>query len=152
MAVGGGVLLLLLGLLTQPGAWAVPGDIAGGDGDGPDGFVGIADLNRVLGTNWNQPRTPGDWTMGDISGDGYVGIEDLNIILGHFNQSDPDPFLGTNLGPVVYWNSSWAFVDVMKLARPWLVNWYSLDPQYIDANGWPTENPGGQTVFTHVFE
>lgn len=40
---------LLLMLIVQPGAWAVPGDIGGNGTDEPDGFVGINDLNRVLG-------------------------------------------------------------------------------------------------------
>jgi hypothetical protein len=53
-----------------------------------DGFVGIADLNIVLG-NWNQNVTPGDPLLGDPSGDGYVGIEDLNAVLGNWNAGTP---------------------------------------------------------------
>ncbi len=49
-----------------------------------DGFVGIADLNIVLG-NWNRDVTPGDPLLGDASGDGFVGIEDLNTVLGNWN-------------------------------------------------------------------
>jgi Glycoside Hydrolase Family 113 len=60
------------------------GDLAG-DLDG-DGFVGIADLNVVLGA-WNQSVTPGD--MADPSGDGFVGIEDLNEVLGNWNAGTP---------------------------------------------------------------
>jgi hypothetical protein len=54
-----------------------------GDLDG-DGFVGIADLNIVLGA-WNQAVTPGDLSAGDPSGDGFVGILDLNVLLGNWN-------------------------------------------------------------------
>ncbi|GAB4111661.1 MAG: hypothetical protein Kow00105_20230 [Phycisphaeraceae bacterium] len=58
-----------------------------GDLDG-DGFVGIADLNIVLG-NWNQSVTAGDPLVGDPSGDGFVGIEDLNSVLGNWNAGTP---------------------------------------------------------------
>ncbi|MEZ6192748.1 MAG: hypothetical protein R3C45_15855 [Phycisphaerales bacterium] len=53
-----------------------------------DGFVGIADLNIVLG-NWNQNVTPGDPLVGDPSGDGFVGIADLNQVLGNWNAGTP---------------------------------------------------------------
>ncbi len=53
-----------------------------------DGFVGIDDLNLVLG-NWNQNVTPGDPLQGDPSGDGFVGIDDLNQILGNWNAGTP---------------------------------------------------------------
>jgi Cohesin domain len=53
-----------------------------------DGFVGIDDLNLVLG-NWNQNVTPGDLSAGDPSGDGFVGIVDLNIVLGNWNAGVP---------------------------------------------------------------
>jgi Domain of unknown function (DUF4434) len=59
-----------------------------GDLDG-DGFVGIADLNIVLGA-WNQGVPPGD-PLADPSGDGFVGIEDLNIVLGNWNAGTPPP-------------------------------------------------------------
>ena len=36
-----------------------------------NGFVGISDLNIVLG-NWNQNVTPGDFLSGDPSADGFV--------------------------------------------------------------------------------
>jgi hypothetical protein len=57
-----------------------------GDLDG-DGFVGIADLNIVLGA-WNQTVPPGD-PLADPSGDGFVGIEDLNQVLGNWNAGVP---------------------------------------------------------------
>jgi GxGYxYP putative glycoside hydrolase C-terminal domain/GxGYxYP_N second domain/GxGYxYP third domain len=57
-----------------------------GDLDG-DGFVGIADLNIVLG-NWNQNVPPGD-PLADPSGDNFIGIADLNIVLGNWNAGTP---------------------------------------------------------------
>jgi hypothetical protein len=57
-----------------------------GDLDG-DGFVGIADLNIVLG-NWNRTVPPGD-PAADPSGDDFVGIEDLNAVLGNWNAGTP---------------------------------------------------------------
>lgn len=58
-----------------------------GDLDG-NGFVGIGDLNIVLGA-WNQNVSAGVLLEGDPSGDGYVGIEDLNTVLGNWNQGTP---------------------------------------------------------------
>ncbi len=52
-----------------------------------DGFVGIADLNLVLG-NWNQNVPPGD-PLADPSDDGFVGIADLNVVLGNWNAGNP---------------------------------------------------------------
>ncbi len=63
------------------------GDHLAGDLDG-DGFVGIGDLNLVLG-NWNQNVTQGVLLQGDPSGDGFVGIEDLNVVLGNWNAGTP---------------------------------------------------------------
>jgi PEP-CTERM motif len=57
-----------------------------GDLDG-DGFVGIADLNIVLGA-WNQNVPPGN-PLADPSGDGFVGIDDLNTVLGNWNAGTP---------------------------------------------------------------
>lgn len=72
---------------------AFPGAVdLGGDLDG-DGFVGIDDLNLVLG-NWNANVTPGDPLQGDPSGDGFVGIEDLNTVLGTWNNGTP-PAVGS---------------------------------------------------------
>jgi hypothetical protein len=61
---------------------ALVGDLNG------DGFVGIADLNIILGA-WNQNVTPGDPLAGDPSGDGFVGIADLNVVLGNWNAGTP---------------------------------------------------------------
>ncbi|MEZ6192461.1 MAG: PEP-CTERM sorting domain-containing protein [Phycisphaerales bacterium] len=59
------------------------------DGDlNSDGFVGIADLNIVLGV-WNQNVTPGSLLDGDPTGDGFVGIADLNVVLGNWNAGTP---------------------------------------------------------------
>ncbi len=49
-----------------------------------DGFVGIEDLNTVLGV-WNHDVTPGDHRAGDPTGDGFVGIEDLGHVLANWN-------------------------------------------------------------------
>jgi hypothetical protein len=57
-----------------------------GDLDG-DGFVGITDLNLVLG-NWNLTVPPAD-AAADPSGDNYIGIEDLNLVLGNWNAGVP---------------------------------------------------------------
>jgi hypothetical protein len=59
----------------------LPGDLNG------DGFVGITDLNIVLG-NWNQNVPPGD-PLADPSADGFVGIDDLNTVLGNWNAGTP---------------------------------------------------------------
>ncbi len=66
------------------------GDLSGltGDLDG-DGFVGITDLNIVLG-NWNLNLPPAD-PLADPSGDAFVGIEDLNVVLGNWNAGTPPP-------------------------------------------------------------
>jgi hypothetical protein len=53
-----------------------------------DGFVGIEDLNIVLG-GWNGNVNAGVWGLGDPSGDGFVGIEDLNTVLGNWNAGIP---------------------------------------------------------------
>jgi hypothetical protein len=51
-----------------------------------DAFVGIEDLNSVLG-EWNQPVTPD--ALSDPTGNGFVGIEDLNLVLGSWNTQTP---------------------------------------------------------------
>jgi hypothetical protein len=71
-------------IATVPGLGELIGDLNG------DGFVGIADLNIVLG-NWNQNVTAGDKLLGDPSGDGFVGITDLNTVLGNWNAGTPPP-------------------------------------------------------------
>jgi hypothetical protein len=80
-----------------------------------DGFVGIEELNIVLG-NWNQNVAVGNLMQGDASGDGFVGIEDLNAVLGNWNATlepptvegdlDNDGFVGiTDLNIVLgSWN------------------------------------------------
>ncbi len=60
---------------------SLPGDLDG------DGFVGINDLNIVLG-NWNQNVPPAD-PLADPSGDNFVGIDDLNEVLGNWNAGTP---------------------------------------------------------------
>ncbi len=60
-----------------------------GDTDS-DGFVGIEDLNVVLG-NWNDHVPTGMTMFGDIDNDGFVGIEDLNAVLGNWNTNVQTP-------------------------------------------------------------
>jgi hypothetical protein len=67
-----------VGILTEG---SLVGDLNG------DGFVGIADLNIVLG-NWNQTVPPAD-PAADPSGDNFVGIADLNEVLGNWNAGTP---------------------------------------------------------------
>jgi hypothetical protein len=68
--------------LTVP-ASSIDGDLNG------DGFVGIADLNIVLG-NWNLNVPPAD-PLADPSGDNFIGIADLNVVLGNWNAGTPPP-------------------------------------------------------------
>jgi phospholipase/lecithinase/hemolysin len=68
-----------------------------------DGFVGIDDLNVVLG-NWNATVTPGNPLFGDASGDGFVGIDDLNTVLGNWNAGTPPGDGSTQIPePAVVW-------------------------------------------------
>jgi len=69
--------------------WDVPPMSPGGlTGDlNGDGFVGIDDLNIVLGA-WNQNVPPAN-PLADPSGDGFVGIDDLNEVLGNWNAGTP---------------------------------------------------------------
>jgi hypothetical protein len=80
---GGGITFdnILLEIIAAD-APALEGDL------NDDGFVGIADLNIILGV-WNQNVTPGDKLQGDPSGDGFVGIDDLNSVLGNWNAGTP---------------------------------------------------------------
>jgi PEP-CTERM motif len=71
-----------------------------------DGFVGIEDLNTVLG-NWNDHVPVGMAQFGDLSRDGYVGMEDLNQVLSCWNVdiqppsiAVPEPTTGMLLGMV----------------------------------------------------
>ena len=68
----------VLGTVTGP---PLTGDL------NTDGFVGIADLNIVLG-NWNLNVPPGD-PSADPSGDNFNGIADLNVVLGNWNAGTP---------------------------------------------------------------
>jgi len=73
--------LYLMGFLPFPKPF-LSGDL------NEDGFVGIDDLNIVLG-NWNNTVTLGSLLDGDPNGDGFVGIADLNIVLGNWNAGTP---------------------------------------------------------------
>ena len=49
-----------------------------------DGFVGLGDLDIVLG-DWNKTIFTGDPVdIGDITSDGFVGLDDLDIILANW--------------------------------------------------------------------
>ncbi len=75
---------------TTPNVGIIAGDQGGLTGDlDADGFVGITDLNIVLGA-WNQNVPPAN-ALADPSGDGFVGIEDLNVVLGNWNAGTPPP-------------------------------------------------------------
>jgi len=67
--------------VNTPGSTPLVGDLDG------DGFVGINDLNIVLGA-WNQNVPPAN-PLADPSGDGFVGIDDLNTVLGNWNAGTP---------------------------------------------------------------
>jgi hypothetical protein len=85
----------LTGTFTSPGgslALFSGGTPLTGDLDG-DGFVGINDLNIILG-NWNQNVPPAN-PLADPSADGFVGIDDLNTVLGNWNAGTPPPTSGT---------------------------------------------------------
>ncbi len=81
--------------------------VLAGDLDG-DGFVGISDLNLVLGS-WNQTVPPGN-PLADPSGDNFIGIADLNVVLGNWNA-------GVNPAPaVVPEPTSLALVSIAGIA------------------------------------
>ncbi len=67
---------------TQLPTASIVGDLNG------DGFVGIEDLNLVLG-DWNA--SPPTDPAADPTGDNFVGIEDLNVVLGNWNAGTPPP-------------------------------------------------------------
>ncbi len=81
-----------------------------GDLDG-DGFVGITDLNIVLG-NWNQTVPPGN-PSADVNGDGFVGLVDLNAVLGNWNAGAPLPPGGAASVPEP---TTFAILGLMSLA------------------------------------
>jgi T5SS/PEP-CTERM-associated repeat protein len=83
--LGGGLAFDLLYGATDVTLQVISTALAG-DLDG-DGFVGISDLNIVLG-NWNQNVPPAN-PLADPSGDGFVGIADLNVVLGNWNAGTP---------------------------------------------------------------
>jgi PEP-CTERM motif len=82
-----------------------------GDLDG-DGFVGIADLNLVLG-NWNLNVPPAD-PLADPTGDGFVGIADLNTVLGNWNAGTPPPSAAVVPEPTTLFMVG---IGVLNLAR-----------------------------------
>jgi len=73
---------------TIPGQGITAGDTGAIDGDlDGDGFVGLADLDIVLG-DWNQSVPPAD-PLADPSGDGFVGLDDLDTVLNNWNAGTP---------------------------------------------------------------
>ncbi len=58
----------------------IPGDING------DGFVGLLDLDLILGT-WNATIDPS--AAVDLNNDGFVGLDDLDIVLTNWNAGTP---------------------------------------------------------------
>ncbi|MEZ6191607.1 MAG: DUF4434 domain-containing protein [Phycisphaerales bacterium] len=99
----------------------LPGDLDG------DGFVGIADLNLVLGY-WNQGAPLAD-PRADPSADGFVGIEDLNLVLGNWNTGTPPASVVPE--PAV------SVIFVMALAR-----WAAARPVSQPRNGRPMKTAG----------
>ncbi len=73
-----------LGIYALPLPPQLEGDV------NSDGFVGIEDMNVILG-NWNQNVPVGSRIHGDIAGvgDGFIGISDLNVVLGNWNAATP---------------------------------------------------------------
>ncbi len=63
-------------------AWFTVGSQCPWDTNG-DSFVGVDDLNAVLG-DWEET---GPNLYGDIDGDGVVGVDDLNFVLSHWEES-----------------------------------------------------------------
>ncbi len=66
-------------------------------------------------------------------------------------------FLGMNLAEVNYYSREWAFVDVMKFARPWLPTsagsatpWDSGQTLKLNSDGYPILS-AGQAAHTHMF-
>ena len=78
---GGGVFMTGFSVEGTPSAVNLTGDLDG------DGFVGIGDLNLVLG-NWNLDVPPAN-PLADPSGDNFIGIDDLNTVLGNWNAGTP---------------------------------------------------------------
>jgi hypothetical protein len=67
---------------------ALPGDLT------LDSFVGIDDLNTILG-NWNANASFPNYPTGDVTGDRFVGIDDLNWVLSNWNNGTPPPPVST---------------------------------------------------------
>lgn len=88
--------------------------VIGGDLNA-DGFVGIEDLNAVLG-NWNQNVTTGLFTLGDPTADGFVGIEDLNAVLGNWNAGTPPVAGHADVPEPVSW-LGWSLLTLGALHR-----------------------------------
>ncbi|MEZ6191947.1 MAG: hypothetical protein R3C45_11770 [Phycisphaerales bacterium] len=125
-----------------------------------DGFVGINDLNLVLGA-WNQNVIPGDPDV-DPSGDGFVGIEDLNIVLGkveYWHTAFGTRRIGARTYIVLVLLGAFTFIGIRRRIRPVMPALIlSLTPVCISqaqasdslinqgiATGSPPHRPGGRT-------
>ncbi len=67
------------------------------------------------------------------------------------------PTLGANLSAVVDWTREWPFVDIMKLARPWISQqwgapWGQGPALRLTPDGWPAQLASGQYVETLIFD
>ena len=66
-----------------------------------------------------------DGWSGDLTGPGQVRTHVVlgpTVITANFSEATmPQTKLGTNLSGVVGWSTAWNFVDVWKMARPWIV-------------------------------
>ncbi len=99
-----------------------------------DGFVGIADLNTVLGS-WNQNVPAG--SAPDPSLDGFVGIDDLNTVLGNWNAGLLPLVPGSHPGEIVSDMDEDGFVGLSDL-NIWVSNWNLNVPP-----GDPRADPSG---------
>lgn len=92
---------------------ALPGDLNN------DGFVGIDDLNLVLG-NWNRDVPPAN-PLADPSGDGFVGIDDLNAVLSNWNTGTPaSRHVGVSPEPTstLIWSSCLIWLSCRRRSMP----------------------------------
>ena len=132
------------------------------DGDlDDDGFVGINDLNLVLG-DWNNTIFTGDPAMvGDLNGDFFVGIDDLNAMLGNWNQNvfpgdasagdiNGDGFVGIDDLNVLLANWNYTIPTVDTRADPTLDGFIGIDDLNLVLGNWnvgtPPETPASANV------
>jgi len=133
------------------------------DGDlDEDGFVGINDLNLVLG-DWNNTIFTGDPAMvGDLNGDFFVGIDDLNAMLANWNQNvfpgdasagdiNGDGFVGIDDLNTLLGNWNLLIPSVDPWADPTLDGFVGIDDLNLVLGNWnlgvpPAANSSGAAV------